>query len=252
MPKGSRGYFKNLDPYAGPLKPENPEFEAQVRARMGSPFTPLVDPAMAAYIGPDSQGMSLRGFFAPGGVSPESQLRSLESFGMDSVGREGKQVFGVGKGATPQVWAHEFRHREVKDEFSNRMKDVAYSASQQAYQQNVRTAHDYLVRQGRAEDRGYTFEEKEKAVLRLMPVYVDESRNLIQPYVNRNQGNPSYLDQVLGVTLGDRMERKRAAEQSRLPFLLWAGKDSRPPVGHNRPVSAAREETPPRTREVLR
>lgn len=171
MPQGTHNYFKQLDPRAGAIRPEDPEFEAQVRARIGHGYANRVDASRAGYVEPivpiDTLGINIddgeenrRGLLEK--AKPWFEAPALSQL-MDAE----KNVFGIGDGASATTYAHEFRHRAgIKNELANRLRDLVYSGSQPQYINNVRSMFEELFKVGAAPDpRGVSFKDKESTVL---------------------------------------------------------------------------------------
>jgi hypothetical protein len=252
MPRGSHKYFENLEPYGKPLKPGHPEFEAQIRARIGNPFVQLVDEEAAGYIGPDDLALSLRGFQVDPG-----QEGALEAYGR-RLARAGAEVpedanrpgvYGVGRGATPATWAHEFRHERISSESTNRLNDVVYAPSLQAYQQAVRSAYSSFAGDGKVE-ANVSFPEKERFVLDKISYYqASDSSPMFGKIKREMEPGKGRLGRVWGYVRGKMGEPDPAdVARAEYPFLMWMGRDANPPLpkyktsGGSVPLSSLEEE----------
>ena len=122
---------KQLDDYANPLNPNDPEFAAKVRSKIGTPYRDLVDPRVAAVINPgDSYNLlGINSHRVPD--EKRSDFAQRMSMGLGQINANSyndflnpeKHVYGIGNGASPQTMAHEYRHDKIKDESANRLMD---------------------------------------------------------------------------------------------------------------------------------
>jgi hypothetical protein len=268
MPKGSHKYFENLASYGKPLRPEHPEFRGQVLARLGGRYEEAFDPSLARYVGPDDLSLSLRGFQASPGAPVENKLQQVGRAGGDVSGLDAAPgVYGIGRGATPTTWAHEFRHLDVKDEGTNRLMDVAFSPSLQAYQSNVRSAYAYYADQWGLEPE-VTFREKEKYVIgRLNPGMLDPKFSLVEEKSHREfnrTGEWPGPDIGWGPTFGSvetpqgRLPKRALRDRAKYPYFMWVGRDDHPPAPERLTASSgavplsSMEKAEPRPRNPLR
>lgn len=165
MPPSTRRYFEESEDLISGVSPDRPEFEALIRSKIGGRFKESVTPekiGLAALIGDPKAKWSLRGFQSREILPPE-QIK--EHAGPILEGKEppaGKRIFGVGAGASPRTWAHEFRHDLERNEYNNRMLDVMYgSTSLPAYKANIEKVYEHLTRSD-PENRKKSFEERYK------------------------------------------------------------------------------------------
>lgn len=165
MPPSTRRYFEESEDLISGVSPDRPEFEALIRSKIGGRFKESVTPekiGLAALIGDPKAKWSLRGFQSREILPPE-QIK--EHAGPILEGKEppaGKRIFGVGAGASPRTWAHEFRHDIERNEYNNRMLDVMYgSTSLPAYKANIEKVYEHLTRSD-PENRKKSFEERYK------------------------------------------------------------------------------------------
>lgn len=157
------GLIEELDRYGNRVEIDDPEFEAKARARIGAPYVGEVDKNTAygfprMYDG--TLGMNLGD--QPVGdrkniIKHEVGLAALRDYPDPS-----KYVLGFGEGASPRVYAHEFRHNKVDDEIANRTLDLVHSNTPYQYASNVQSLYEKLYGE---EGKELPFQIREKRVL---------------------------------------------------------------------------------------
>lgn len=266
-PQNTRRYFEELNQQIKGRAPGSPEFEALVRSKIGGQFQGLTGPgtmAKAELIGkPEDR---IYGKYAGVNFGPSSTPEGIKK---ELLGRggawtsslpnqvsnlpEGKTIFGMGRQANPNVWAHEFRHELVNDdryfdgEITNRLFDVLYgSTSLPAYKSNVEQAYRFILRNS-DDYKKLPFEEREAlnsvslkdqedfVLARLKGLLSDE--NLQRENVSTSSRMLNALKNTFSKNLLERTRElnqsvrqtedlpKEAIElRSKLPFLNFVGK----------------------------
>lgn len=252
MPQTKR-YFEESEDLISGVSPDRPEFEALIRSKIGGRFKESVTPekiGLAALIGDPTAKWSLRGFNSYEGIPTAQEIKDYA--GPILEGKEppaGKRIFGVGAGASPRTWAHEFRHDIERNEYNNRMLDVMYgSTSLPAYKANIEKVYEHLTRSD-PENRKKSFEERYKihyAPLEEKEKYVlNELKNSYasRREINEEMGtfsqifNKDYIDKnfelnrsgAVGGTKGNKTLPKDILEfRSKFPFLNFIGRLEEP------------------------
>lgn len=252
MPPNTRRYFEESEDLISGVSPDRPEFETLIRSKIGGRFKELVTPekiGLAALIGDPKAKWSLRGFQSREILPPE-QIK--EHAGPILEGKEppaGKRIFGVGAGASPRTWAHEFRHDLERNEYNNRMLDVMYgSTSLPAYKANIEKVYEHLTRSD-PENRKKSFEERYK--IHYAPLEEKEKfvlDKLKNSYASRRELNEemgafsqifdeSYIDEnfklnrsgaVGGTKNGKTLPKDVLEFRSKFPFLNFIGRLEEP------------------------
>jgi len=157
MSKNTRRYFEELDQQTKGRAPGSPEFEALVRSKIGGQFERHVSPQTiqaSSLIGPADYNFPTSRIagvnFLEEKTPKERQQYLSRRIGVSpaelSSIPEGKRIFGVGRYAGPDMWAHEYRHESVSNERANRLFDVVYgSTSLPAYKTNIEGVYQYLL-----------------------------------------------------------------------------------------------------------
>lgn len=215
MPINPRQYFSEIEEASGPLDPSHPEFDARVRARMGPEFADLFNPAEKAQsmvVGdPTAEYTTLGINFRPD--TPIERIREVlepvthetRTWSRDFPERKpqvipkGKRIFGLGAGATPQTWAHEYRHNRLYPgntlddaETLNRVYDILYSStSLPAYRNQIRKAHRAFFEwapdlsfEDRMTLRQLPDADKEERVLHMVATRTDHRSSLDVPFLS--------------------------------------------------------------------
>ena len=156
MPAGSHKYFQQIDPFGGRISTDDPEFVAAVRAKLGPEYEHLVDEntrSQAANIGrPDAKYTDLGYRYRAEHLDPniitqerKKDARLATTFGqLEDILSPSKLVYGLGAGASPRTFAHEFRHKLVDNENKNRLLDVLSSDSRPDYIKNLRFLYENI------------------------------------------------------------------------------------------------------------
>jgi hypothetical protein len=161
MPTGSHKYFEQMDPYGGRIPTDDPEFVAKVRAKLGPEYEHLVDKntkSQAANIGRPDAKFNYLGYYTPRNIFPSEEeyvkgKKEQAQFFKDLVSNKkqledmvspNKSVYGVGAGASPQTFAHEFRHSVIHDEENNRLLDLISSNSPTQYRRNLESYYEQI------------------------------------------------------------------------------------------------------------
>lgn len=189
MPQNTRRYFEELGELPDARYndvtirrgrgPDSPEFGPIVKSKMGKPFEQLVTPELIAQSQHYGTPASHR-YEALGGVNyaswlpPETIPHMLEGRLMELDPRgvqPGKRIFGIGSSASPDIWAHEYRHEDLRgnyNEWRNRIADTVFSATSfPAYRNAIRSFNEYRIISA---GQGGDYQE----VARLRKLYKDE------------------------------------------------------------------------------
>lgn len=241
METGDRRY-KNLDEYFGRVSTKSPEFAAKVRSKIGAPYEHLVDPSQAQNIGaPDALystlGINLAHYrdpTKPGSVGAattvQERQQELDNAGLASLMADPRKlVFGLGAGANPTTFAHEFRHNVEKDEDANRLQDLLYSSTPEDYARNIQSMYQQF---GDTYGSKVPFAEKEKLVLE--KVLDPEQYDLFARHRAINNYDPSFslellahpIDMVMGnrkVGSHGNLTEGAYKERVQYPFLNFVG-----------------------------
>lgn len=210
MPKGSHRYFEESGQSLKGLSPDSPEFAAKVRSKIGREYQHLVNPetiGLASLIGdPEKTPSMVYGL----NVNKEqgnllqrikNKIQTEKEFGeyfkeMDAdrpavklreaiTGNPQKRIFAFGTKADPAVWAHEFRHEEIKNEEKNRIQDLLNSTSYPDYKNKINMWYRHIP--GNWDKKNIPFDEQEKTVLKYLDVSLPSA---IQGYMSK-QANKS-------------------------------------------------------------
>lgn len=223
---------------------DDPEFISRVKARIGKPFEHMVDPSIAANLYDPKEAFTILGVNTRLADTEEKRKKVAKDLGLGAL-PEGKHVFGVGAGARPQTWAHEFRHDFEHDEGGNSLLDLIYgSTSRSAYVGNV----NRLWNKANGDEKA-PFEEREKFALKYADslMYNDalhnNSKSLVEgvgypdiwAHKGINSKGPSTISETLShpidaATKGlaktemGGISQRHAQERAAYPFLLFAGR----------------------------
>lgn len=233
-----------LDPYSGYTSAkDDPEFESRAKSIIGKPFESVIDRSVAQNIGTPNSQYNYLGLNTHKAETPEQKKKVAKLLGLAAL-PEGKHVFGVGSGAGPHTWAHEFRHDKVDDETYNRVADLIYgSTSRDAYVANVDSLWEHL----NGLDNETPFAERERKALNLAnnflyarPEYrTDNIQPSIDYHFNINRKGPSSFTETvrhpIESIMGDKVDtemgriaKSTAKERAAYPFLLFAGREDLP------------------------
>jgi len=219
MPAGSHKYFEQIDPWGGYISVDDPKFVEKVRAKLGPKYEHLVDEktkktAQNLYR-PDE-------FFNVAGQNfsySKDPVKSKKQALAASVSSEQYKnailpplvtILGYGAAASPQMFAHEFRHNKIYDEEPNRFQDIYAANSPAEYH---RAVTDW-VQLHHPEWASLPFSEKEK----LFPKNENE-----HPYENLRREAQNILSSSPQL-LQRNIERKAAEERVNNPYLNFVGK----------------------------
>jgi len=157
MPAGSHKYFQQIDPHGGRISTDDPEFVAQVRAKLGPKYEHLVDENkkfQAANIGDPQTRYTYLGLnFPKKEYATQKDLVDAKTQFLDPItsAKDKKalnspnvSIYGIGSGASPQVFAHEFRHNVMHDERNNRLLDIISANSPTQYRRNLESYYEYI------------------------------------------------------------------------------------------------------------
>ena len=279
MDTGDR-FRKANEFYANPIDPNDREFEAQVRMNLLPRDWPLVSKENATTIGDPRSPSGLMGiYFGPnasdswkqemgiGSINPMPRIRAINTYlDMDddkkhlpfsTIYRDMYRLMsperwavGVGAGASPGTFAHEFRHHAKDktgwvDDSTNHLLDVVASPSKGAYLRNI----DHAYEQIGADELWHTttpiynpyatFAEKEKVVLDAINAWNNKKskhhdpehrvpNNIFEHYrhnVGFLSGSPQekYSDKNLLETSTGMLPRSMVNERAAYPFLNFLG-----------------------------
>lgn len=255
-----------LDPYSGYTSvKDDPEFVSRIKSLIGKPFESAVNPSVAANVRDPKRNYSVLGenFY---GTTPEEKQEEARHLGLAAL-PEGKHIFGIGAGANPTTWSHEFRHDKIGDEATNRAADLVYgSTSRDAYVANVERL--WRLHKNFEEDTETPFADREKYALRLAhgilssrPEYrVDNIKPDIARHISINrEGTSPFAEAVehpVESLIGDkvdtemgRMTKSTAKERAAYPFLLFAGREDLPRSKHYGGASLGEEVEKPKAKK---
>lgn len=243
MPAGSHKYFEQMDPYGGRISTDDPEFVAKVRAKLGPEYEHLVDEntkSQAANIGrPDAQFNLLGYRYRAEDIDPniiteerKKDARLATTFGqLKDILSPNKTIYGLGAGASPQTFAHEFRHKIIQDEESNRIKDVLASNSLEQYKANLRLLYEQISKKPAD---NVTIPELEKHLHERLNIHNFLSAHKPKdylPYVPHNWEDRkrtlenSGILSVLPDVAQQYIQRKAAMDRVAQPYLNFEGKE---------------------------
>ena len=242
MPKGNPKYFKQLDPYAGYISVDDPEFLGQVRSKIGDSDKDLVQEGMFQNIGDKNTRGNILGVNLS--RTPENKrVAAAENVGLGSLDPS-KPYVGVGAGASPQTFAHEARHTRIKDEADNRMADLISSNSLAQYKSNINSVYESLFPNSAIEEmtavetgaqKSIPFAKREAKIIS----HIIQNKPLhsiynIRKHIDINRGEPSNLVEFttspMEYITGDRpvgehgpLVRSTYKERVKYPFLNFVG-----------------------------
>ena len=232
---------KQLDDYANPLNPNDPEFAAKVRSKIGTPYRDLVDPRVAAVINPgDSYNLlGINSHRVPD--EKRSDFAQRMSMGLGQINANSyndflnpeKHVYGIGNGASPQTMAHEYRHDKIKDESANRLMDLVHSNSRAQYSNNIQSLYEDLYGE---KDENTPLKDKEKRVMDVMSSSLTDMglhNSLLNTHADINSGeSQGYMAHPIEYLMGDTRETSAGklpktviSQRSQFPFLNFIGGD---------------------------
>jgi hypothetical protein len=232
---------KQLDSYADPLSPNDPELAAKVRAKIGAPYRDLVDPSVAAFVNP-GHSYSLLGVNShrvPDDKRDDFALRMSMGLGQINANSYNdflnpkKHVYGIGNGASPQTMGHEYRHDKIKDESANRLMDLVHSNSRAQYTNSLQSLYEDLYGK---KDENMALKDKEKKVMDVMSLSLSDMglhNNLLNTHADINRGeSQGYMAHPIEYLTGDTQETSAGklpktvvSQRSQFPFLNFIGGD---------------------------
>ena len=245
MPAGSHKYFEQMDPYGGRISTDDFDFVAKVRAKLGPEYEHLVDEktkSQAANIGrPDAKYTDLGYRYRAEHLDPniitqerKKDARLATTFGqLEDILSPSKLVYGLGAGASPRTFAHEFRHKLVDNENKNRLLDVLSSDSHPDYVRNLRFLYENIHRKSAD---SVPISELEKLLHNQLGVHnllsKQNSKDYL-PYVphewedrKRTLENSGILS-VLPDVAQQYIQRKAAMDRVAQPYLNFEGKEQK-------------------------
>jgi hypothetical protein len=240
--RNSKRYFEESGTQ---LKARSPEeygkigFEALMRSKIGPRYQDLVNEeriGLTALIGDPKAEYTLSGVNFRQGFANEQEKKIADNFLSPALGEEGlpsgKRIFGIGRPAGANTFAHELRHDAVVNESQNRMLDLVYSStSLPAYKSNVERIYGFLT------DFDYKkanapLSEKEKFVLEGLGYLLKDEPRIANIDPDR-MINKQWLEENIalnksgaiggtknGKNLSDSILQYRAA----MPFLNFVGR----------------------------
>lgn len=129
-------------PFKEDITPDDPEFEAKVRAQSFKDLHPSIRREDAAHVKTRAP-LTLKGFYSQDGTDYLGLAQELVPFVEGALpDMEPNRVYGVGPdGATAQTWAHEFRHKGNPDmtEDGIRVQDAYMAGSRRQWDEAVRS-----------------------------------------------------------------------------------------------------------------
>jgi len=123
----------------------NMEFQMEIAPYVG--YQGPVDPSIARFHGlPFSEKTTLKGFTVPDGYEAKKPYMYAGEEGIFAIPKEQGTVNAVNADATPNVWGHEYRHRQDMDmsEKQNRLLDGYYAQDQASWKAAVRLWLDQM------------------------------------------------------------------------------------------------------------
>jgi hypothetical protein len=239
MPKGSPKYFAQMDPYGGRISVGKPEFPAQVRAKLGTEYEHLVDEetkktaknvfspkAKMKYLGvnvsknPKDEISQIKQEFvssASGKIDPKQYK--------DAILNNSVTILGLGAGASPNTFAHEFRHNVIKDEIQNRIEDVKSSNSPAQYHANVTSLYNHYYYY----NQGYSISELDKIPFAEKEEFFLDNEPSYEQYWGKEQGPGSSAPAIaLAKMVGfpgpyQRRQKHLAKLRVQNPYLNFTG-----------------------------
>jgi len=176
MPKSGLRQLKQLNTYENYTSVDDPEFAGKVKASIGKPYEDQVDPKTAVNIGPPDRRLTTLGLNLNPGADTSRLANNLNKIGLPKAAAQvatlppEKRVLGLGAGANPVTFAHEFRHNTVHSEEKNRVLDLIYSSSPEHYASNVQSLWELI---NRKTGKNIPIKQKETEVLSMLK----ESKN---------------------------------------------------------------------------
>lgn len=202
MPKG-------IWPKRAALGKLDPEFEAQVRARVGAPFAHAVD-ASRAFQTPEARIVQ----------SPDGRLGRQKGEYDPNTGT----VSGFGLDTDKQTWAHEYRHQYFRFEETNRLADAFFSGSPADWDKSVIGWADWQKRQYGKE---LNFSQAEADLIeKLEDKGSDKSLDMEKI---RYQTDPTTVEKIKAFF--ETKQKRNAKEKVREPWRIWAEKANGNPLG---------------------
>lgn len=130
-------------PFRTNITPDDPEFEAKVRAQSVAETDPGISRADAAHVKTRAP-LNLKGFTPKQGTTDHSGLAAelLPFMDGEVPDIQAGRVYGVGPdGVSAQVWAHEFRHKNAPQMAENdvRLLDAFMAGSRKQWDEAVRS-----------------------------------------------------------------------------------------------------------------
>lgn len=130
-------------PFKTDITPDDPEFEAKVRAQSLAKSDPAIRREDATHVKTRAP-LNLKGFTPkPDAKSFDDLASQLLPFIAEELPKiEAGRVYGVGPdGVSAQVWAHEFRHKNVPQMAENdvRLLDAFMAGSRKQWDEAVRS-----------------------------------------------------------------------------------------------------------------
>jgi uncharacterized small protein (DUF1192 family) len=243
METGERRY-RNGVRWGAPIDVNSPEFVAKVRARIGKPYEHLVDPSVAGNILDPNDVYGLQGInvgFHTDAYDQNKRPTTKEErehyLGIKGLPTEGldpkKYIYGVGAGAAPTTFAHEFRHNEVRREGENRLADVRYAPTPESYAMAIQEAYEYFTKSMGSD---LPISEKERYVLGVLE---HNNKNQIDRHIKINNYEPSAAMDALYHPIDTIMGRRKTGSKGTLaqgtyqervdePYLNWVGSPTLP------------------------
>lgn len=164
------------------------EFQMEIAPLLG--YVGEIDPKLARYhgIGGSDAEVTTKGFYVPPEDPNDPNTKeNLRPYRVNVEGYRGEipkepgtiNVVGA-KSATPEIWAHEYRHKQYPEmsERDNRLADASSAMNESQWESAIDFWRDYLRRQGSKVTRS----EAEKSLLNKLS--------------NRTMFNQTYLNEL--------------------------------------------------------
>lgn len=247
MPAGSHKYFEQSNPFGNPTSVDDPEFVAQVRAKLGPRYEDLVNEqtkSQAANIGDFKDPYNVLGYRVrkENFKTPEDFIKAKEKDThlattkkqLEDIKSPDKLIYGVGAGASPQTFAHEFRHEKIRDERENRLEDVLASNSPQQYRQNLEFLYEQIY--GKKADKIPTLELEKRLGKDVSArnrwagnknINVENIKSIPVPWAEyaRKKLSSSGILGVLPEAAQQYVERQAAMDRVEQPYLNFVSSD---------------------------
>ena len=265
--RNTQRYFEEKGQALRGSEPTGIEREAQIRSKIGPEYRELVDKNIgeAAMIGlPTTDMWSAKGVNFPEAGQTEEELSRYIKKTLSPILREagtesppkGKRIFGIGRNAVPQIYAHELRHEEIEDEERNRAMDLVNAGSRPAYEDGVDSLYSYymsrdpMYRQGSFGEQYFLrdripFEDKERYVLNKSAPVLNYYLRKETPFFGREEADrfiqDNYNLNALGAKGafkdgGKKLAKERIEQRARYPFLNFVGRENMPILEGNIPL----------------